>query len=953
MSPIYNSRVLKLYVAFIADRYPRIHLDGLYSKTGISKRELEDPGHWFSQEQVDLFHKTAAEITGNSNIAREVGRYAASSNATGAIKQHVLGLLNIASTYLLMAKIYPMFSHGANVKALKMGPAKVEIIAEPVPGVQEKPYQCDNRIGFFESLTTLFTAKYATVIHDRCVHRGDSHCRYEVTWEGPRHLFWNRCFWVGLITFMPMLFVGPWVFPWMLWPLIAAVAAIALVGLNLYANHLEKEDLKQTIQKQGNVAEEHIQEVDYRYRGALLIQKIGQATSQIRDLNQLAQVVVGNIQKFLDFDRGVVMLAGENGSRLVYAAGFGFDEDKTEMLRKTRFRLDNPDAKGIFIQAFREQQPILVDDVNALQGTLSSRSQLFARQIGSKSLICLPLVYEHQSLGILAVDNIKGERMLTQSDVNLLMGVAYQTAVSIFSTIAYKNLQASEERYRSLYDNAPTPYFSISADRGTIVNCNMATVRLLGCPRNQLIGSTWFDYFSDDLGQQTRCQWIRSALEQGRAIHHEEVKLVRQDGQVVWADLSMEPHLDAQGQAKEGRCVLIDMSERKRLEEKLRHAQKMEVLGTLSGGVAHDLSNTLAAIVSYPDLLLMDIDVDDPLYEPLNKIRAAGMRAAAIVRDLLTLARLGVQLSEVIDFNGLVQDFLTSPEFEAIQAAHPKVRVHTDLGDSLSPVKGSSVHLIKTLVNIVNNSAEAMPNGGDIHIVTRHRQLEEEASRNRHGGRYVMVSIQDDGEGIAKEDIDRIFEPFFTRKIMGRSGTGLGMAIAWATIQDHKGFIEVQSELGKGTTVCIYLPVTNEVRAQLPAVPTIEELMGRGESIMVIDDEVEHLDIAVKMMSRLGYRVTPMDDAQAALARLAFQPPDLVLLDMFLGNSDMDGLAVYQRILSVQPKQKTVLTSGYAETYRVKQALELGAGSFVKKPFALREIATVVRNELDRKMTGE
>jgi PAS domain S-box-containing protein len=949
MSPIYNSRLLKLYVAYIADRYPQVNLDGLFRKTRISKRQVEDPGHWFSQEQVDLFHQTAAELTGNPNISREVGRYGAFNNATGAIKQHVLGLLNIASTYLLLAKIYPMFSRGANIKARKMGATKIEIIAEPVSGVQEKAYQCDNRLGLFESMSALFTAKYASVTHDRCLHRGDAHCRYEVTWEGPRHLIWARCFRVCFIALMPMLLIGPWVFPWPWWSLVGPGAAIGLIALGLYASRLEKQELKSTIQKQGNVAEEHIKEVDFRYRGALLIQNIGQATSQIRDLTQLAQVVVGNIEKFLDFDRGVLMLAGENRTRLIYAAGFGFDESKTELLQKTKFRLDNDDARGIFIQAFREQRPILVDDVDALKGTLSSRSQLFARQIGSKSLICLPLVYENQSLGILAVDNIKRQRPLTQSDVNLLMGVAYQIAVSIFSTLAYKNLQASEERYRSLYESAPTPYFSISADRATIVNCNMAATRLLGCPRSQLIGSPWFNYFSDELGQQTRSQWIRSVLEQGRSILHEEVKLIRPDGQAIWADLSMEPHRDAQGNVLEGRCVLIDMTERKRLEEKLRHAQKMEVMGTLSGGVAHDLSNILAAIVSYPDLLLMDIDADHAMYEPLNKIRAAGMRAAAIVRDLLTLARLGVQLTEVIDCNGLIREFMKSPEFENLQAYFPKVRVHVEMDEGLPAVKGSSVHLVKTLFNIVNNSAEAMPNGGDIHIVTRCRRLEDDPLKNRHAGQYVMIAIQDDGEGIAEEDVDRIFEPFFTRKIMGRSGTGLGMAIAWATVQDHQGFIDIQSELGTGTTVFIYLPATHEVHAPPLAVPRIEEMMGRGERIVVIDDEVEHLAITAKLMTRLGYRVVTMDNAPAALAYLETHPADLVLLDMILGNSEMDGLALYQQILSLYPCQKAVITSGYAETYRVKQALELGAGAFVKKPFAIRQIAAVVRNELDRK----
>jgi PAS domain S-box-containing protein len=949
-APIYNSRLIKLYTAYLNAHYPRIDVDDLLKNAGIAKIEVDDPGHWFNQEQVDLFHQKIVQATGDAHISREVGRYAAFSNAVGVIKQHVLGLLNISSIYLLIARLYPLISRGALVNARKLGANRAEIIVTPAPGVQEKFYQCDNRLGMFESLTILFATKYATVTHDRCVHRGDPCCRYEVTWEGPPHLFWKRSILVGLGVELGLLFVAPRLLPWPIWPIVTAAGLGGLMGLCLYTGYLEKQELKRTIQNQGNVAEEHIKEVDYRYRGALLIQKIGQATSELLDLNQLAQVMVSNIQDYLDFDRGVVMLADEERRRLVYAAGFGFDEAKTDLLRKTSFRLDKPEAQGFFIKAFREQRPILVDDVAALQATLSIHSQNFARRIGSKSLICLPIVYESQSLGILAVDNMKGQRPLTQTDVHLLMGVAYQAAVSIFSTMAYRKLQASEERYRGLYDNAPTPYISVSTQNATILNCNLAATRLLGRPRAQLVGSRWFDHFSDDAGNRARSRWIYDALKKGGTIQHEEVKLVRKDGQAVWADLSMEPYRDAHGEVLEGRCVLVDTSERKRLEEKLRHAQKMEVMGTLAGGVAHDLSNILTAIVSYPDLLLMDIDETSPLFDPLNKIQTAGLRAAAIVQDLLTLARLGVQLTEVIDFNALIREFLKSPEFENLQSCHPGVHVVADLDNDLAPIRGSAVHLIKSLLNIVNNAAEAMPDGGDIHIATKNQQIDTNARKDTEAGRYVAISIRDDGEGIAREDIGRIFEPFFTKKVMGRSGTGLGMAIVWATVQDHKGHIDVESEIGQGTTVNIYLPATHDVPARAPAVPMIESIMGNGETILVIDDEAEHLEIAIKMLTRLGYRVVAADSPQAALAQMERQPADLLVLDMVLG-AQMDGLAVYRRILSIHHNQKAVITSGYAETYRVKQALELGAGAYIKKPYTLREIAAAVRNELDRPVT--
>ncbi|MBT8338463.1 MAG: PAS domain S-box protein, partial [Desulfatitalea sp.] len=769
---IYNSRLLKMYTAYLDVYFPDIDLDLILAEVGLSKLEIEDPGHWFDQQQIDAFYAKIVQITGNAAIARDFGRYAVATDAAGAMKQHALGLLNISSIYMLIAKLYPMLSRGAIIDARKLERNKVEITVDPKVGIAEMPYQCESRIGIFESLSTLFSAKYATIYHPECVHRGDQSCRYEISWEEPHYRKWKRFFTMGLYLSPLMILLGALLLPPTLLPMAICICLLALMGLRLRADLLEKQELTQTIQNQGNAAEDHIKEVDYRYRGALLVQRIGQATSELLDLNQLAEVVVGNIENYLDFDRGIVMLADEANRRLVYAAGFGFNEDKIDILKKTRFRLDNPDAKGVFIKVFHEQRPILVEDLNTFQDAFSDRSQRFARQLGSKSLICLPIVYENRSLGILAVDNIESKRHLTQSDMNLLMGVAYQTAVSIFSIMAYKKLQESKERYRSLYDNAPTAYLTIGVKDAVICNCNVAASRLLGHTRAKLVGSRWLDHFSGDRGNRARAQWIFEILKKGQSVHSEELKLTRSDGKSVWASLSMTSHKDPKGNVIEGRCVLIDMTERKRLAEKLRRAQKMEAMGMLAGGVAHDLSNILAAIVSYPDLLLMDIEKNNQLYDPLTKIKAAGTRAAAIVQDLLILARRGVQVMEVVDLNAIAKDYLNSPEFDSLSEHHAGIKVTTRLSSQLNAIKGSAVHISKTMMNLLNNAAEAMPHGGEIQITTYMQALTAtNGIKGGKKGRFVVLSVKDNGTGIAEDDLSRIFEPFFTKKVMGRSGT--------------------------------------------------------------------------------------------------------------------------------------------------------------------------------------
>jgi len=387
--------------------------------------------------------------------------------------------------------------------------------------------------------------------------------------------------------------------------------------------------------------------------------------------------------------------------------------------------------------------------------------------------------------------------------------------------------------------------------------------------------------------------------------------------------------------------------QRRELENRLRRAEKMEALGALAGGVAHDLNNILSGIVSYPELLLMQFPQDSPLRKSVKVIQESGKKAAAIVQDLLTLARRGVAVTDVVNLNDIISEYIQSPEFRRLKSYHPNVKVKSHMESDLLNILGSSVHLSKMVMNLISNGAEAMTAGGELCICTENLYIDKpiKCYEDVKEGDYVRLKVSDTGTGISSQDLDRIFEPFYTKKKMGRSGTGLGMAVVWGTIKDHNGYIDIQTKEGKGSTFTIFLPVTRKEIVKYQSPLSIEEYMGNGESILVVDDMEEQRAIAAGMLKRLGYCVKSVPGGEEAVDYMKENSVDLLILDMIM-DPGIDGLETYKRILQVSPEQKAIITSGFSETDRVKEAKRLGAGAYVHKPYIFEKIGVAIKNEL-------
>ncbi len=536
------------------------------------------------------------------------------------------------------------------------------------------------------------------------------------------------------------------------------------------------------------------------------------------------------------------------------------------------------------------------------------------------------------------------------------MGVASQLAVSIANALAFEKLQGSEKKYRELVQNANSIILRIDTD-GRIIFFNEFAQRFFGYTEKELIGKNAGSIILPVLGsRRLSFEKLSKSLQKDpeRPVVSEN-ETVKKSGLKVWIAWTYKPVFN-DDKFMGILCIGNDITELKRasqekeeLHAQLQRAQKMEAIGTLAGGVAHDLNNILSGIVSYPELLLMDLKEDSLLRKPILTIQKSGEKAAAIVQDLLTLARRGVEATEVVNLNEIISDYLASPEYARLELHHANVTVEKCLDEHLLNILGSPVHLSKTVMNLVSNSTEAMPEGGKITIITENRHIDtiKIGYDDIDEGDYATLSVIDSGIGISPEDIERIFEPFYTKKTMGRSGTGLGMAVVWGTVKDHRGYIDLTSTEGKGTEITLYFPVTRKVFSPQVEMTSIQDVMGNGESIMVVDDIEEQRQIASEMLEKLGYTVKTVSGGEAAVEYLRKHTIDLLVLDMIM-ESGIDGFETYQRILKLRPGQKSIIASGYSESVRVKEAQRLGAGTYIKKPYLLHKIGQAIKAELNK-----
>jgi len=442
-TPLYNSRIIYSYILLIKHKYSYVNISELLNYAGMKEYEVADQAHWFKQVQVERFYEKLVQLTGNQRIAQEAGRYAASPDVLGAMHQYILGLVDAASTFDLINKAVANFARSSTYQSRRLSSNAVEIVVTPLEEGLEKQFQCDNRIGFFEAIVLIFNHKITdlqyipeiqhlpNIQHPECVFRGGRVCRYIITWEKTLYVLLKR------IRSLAVFFLAAFNLTLALtghWQLVSAALPASLGAFLLLAwgaERGEKQALKVSLNSTRGSIDNLLEQINLNYNNAMLTNELGQRLGSYTRVEEMLPDVAKIMQRRLEYDRGLILLASPDKSRLELRTSYGYSREDLLCLNGLAFRLDDELSRDVYVDSFREQRPFLINDLPQAQETLGARSLACAATTGTLSFICCPIVCEDASLGVLAVENVTAKRPLVERDISLLMGIASVIGISI------------------------------------------------------------------------------------------------------------------------------------------------------------------------------------------------------------------------------------------------------------------------------------------------------------------------------------------------------------------------------------------------------------------------------------------------------------------------------------------------------------------------------------------
>ncbi len=943
-TPLYNSVILLVYIDLLKENYPSVSINELLEYSQIAPHELEDHGHWFTQNQSDRFYDFLIKNTKNHQIAREAGRFAITSESSSLLRQYTAGFVTPAMAYWMMGKISSTLTRHIIFQINQIAANKLEMITTPQEGVKEKPYQCENRIGMFESLAKLFTGQYPQIEHQECVHKGDSSCKYIISWKITPAMIWKLIAGYSSIISITLSLILLFLVPIKSWIIYSLIFALVSTFSFLIAGKLERKDIDKSVESQQSIGDQLMKQFDVRYNELALIKEIGEAASIILDPQLLLNFITDALQKRLQFNRGMIMLANQENTKLVFTTGYGYTPEEEALLKSTDFTLDNPNSEGIFYLVYRDIKPFLINDTTDIESKLSKKSANFMNKLGIKAFICVPIIYEGKAEGVLAVDGTKTKSPLTQSDLSLLMGIAPQIGTSLNNALAHKKLKESEERFRNLSDNSPDIIYQLDQE-GKFKYFNPAWEEVFGHSRNDLWGRNMTDFMRED-DRVSFAHIFHEIIEGKSTVRDKNFILLNKKELPRYVTFTGAPDLDAEGKVIGIVGTLKDITKLRNMEVQLLQASKMEAVGTLTGGIAHDFNNIIQAIMGYNQLMISGRTGNETDMIYLNNIGELIQRSRQLVQQLMLFSKKVEPQSKAVNINNEIESTQN-----LLSKSIPKmIEIKNNLDKNIFPINADSTQIGQIIMNLVINARDAMGESGNITITTKNIFLSKNTyagGLNIPPGNYVELSVSDTGSGMEKEVINHIFEPFFTTKEVGK-GTGLGLAVVYGVVKSHNGFIYCESELEKGTTFTILFPASTAIRPQeVIELPQPRQIQTGTETILLVDDEKSILDTSSDTLSLYGYTIISAENGEQASEIYEAQKENihLVILDLIMPGKG--GKKCLNDLIAINPRVKVLMTSGYSSSQQIEELIKTGAAGFISKPYHPDDLLSNIRKIID------